>query len=59
MLFDLETDAHEHYARTTVPGNPGAPPGLKRYVERLESTGCNDGAATLRARYADVLNTAG
>lgn len=38
------------HARTTHPGNPGGPEGLRHYIARLEATGRADGAAQLLSR---------
>jgi choline-sulfatase len=49
-LWTVMREGGPFHARTTQPGNPGGPEGLRRYITRLEATGRADGAAQLRSR---------
>jgi choline-sulfatase len=54
-LWTVMREGGPFHARTTKPGQPGGPEGLRRYLTRLESTNRASGAAQLRQRYADLL----
>ena len=54
-LWTVMREGGPFHARLTLPGQPGGPAGLLRYIERLEATDRADGASILRERYADAL----
>ena len=49
-LWTVIREGGPFHARATLPGNPGGPEGLRRYITRLEATNRADGAAQLRSR---------
>ena len=55
-LWTVMREGGPFHARVSTPGHPiGGIQGLRRYLERLESTGRAEGAAALRHRYAEAL----
>lgn len=57
-LWTVVAEGGPFHARLRSPGRPGGAAGLRRYLERLETTDRTEGAAVLRKRYAVLLNTA-
>jgi choline-sulfatase len=49
-LWTVMREGGPFHARTTRPGQPGGPEGLRRYINRLEATGRSDGAAQILGR---------